>query len=158
MKLSEKNQELLDQLYPDGYEIKKVDLGDGKVADEGDNYHLLFVKIFPTPGQDENFRSPMIQQFSIKDWQAMQKMLNKGHKLKAFTGYNRFTIIHDPIEAEAKLAAEKEAAELKKKEDEEKAAEAKAEKARLAAEKKAAEKKEPKAKPGPKPKEVESHN
>ncbi|GAG21943.1 unnamed protein product, partial [marine sediment metagenome] len=49
MKLSEKNQELLDRLYPEGYEIKKVELKNGKVIDEADNYHILFVKRIPTP-------------------------------------------------------------------------------------------------------------
>ena len=127
MKLSEENQELLDQLYPDGYEIKKVDLGGGVITDEGDNYHVLFVKIFLTKGRT-NFLNPMVQQFSVKDWEITTRLLDKGWGLASITGYDEFTVIHDPIEA----AAQKKAAEGKLAAEE-------AEKVKLAAEKKAAE-------------------
>lgn len=144
MKLSEKNQELLDGLYPKGYKVKEA---------EKHNYHVLFVKIFPTPGQDENILSPMVQQINVKDWGIQKRLLDKGWSLASITGYNRFAIIHDPIEEAEK---QKEIEETKERERVENIRIRKEkEKAALEAKKKA---KAEKAKPGPKPEKVESHN
>lgn len=97
MKLSTENQELLDGLYPDGYEIKKVKLARRGVIDEAGYYHILFVKIFKTGGRN-NKLSPMVQKISVKDWDIMKRQLDKGWKLAAITGYDEYAIIHDPTE------------------------------------------------------------
>ena len=90
MKLSQENQELLDRLYPDGYEVK---------PEEKNNYHILFVKIFKTKGRN-NFLNPMVQQMSAKDWQIMKRQLDKGWGLASITGYDELFIIHDPTAEE----------------------------------------------------------
>jgi len=116
-KLTEANQELLDGLYPKGYELKRMNPS-GKVIDESNVYHVLFIKIFETKGR-HNELSCMVQKMNKVDYNIFLKQIDAGYKLSAITGYDEFEVIHDPTVKEPKIV---------------------------------------KAKPGPKPKEVESQN
>ncbi len=150
MELSTKHQELLDSIYPDGYEIKSGTAKGGLVYDEHDNYHILFIKIIPQPGQHENKLVPMVQKYTPRDWDKAYQMIEK-FGIGGVTQQDEFAIIHDPVkyklEAEAKekeavkKAEEKKlAAEVKKKAAEEKKAEVAKKKMKAEAEKKEAKK------------------
>jgi len=84
MKLSAENQELLDRVYPNGYEVK-----------EKDRYHVLLVKIIKTNGRHNKLQAN-VQVFSKKDWDILLKQVNNGFNLAAITGYDEFVVIHDP--------------------------------------------------------------
>lgn len=171
MKLSAENQELLDSIYPGGYEVKEKNV-----------YHILFIKVFQTGGRHNTIHG-MVQKFSGKDWAILKKQIDNGFKLGAITGYDELAIIHDPtgvMEAEqAKELAKQEAAakaeeeliaaekakeeakriemeqyEKEKIEFEEAKKALEIEKKAVEAEKKKLEK--TKEKPGPKPAKVES--
>ena len=84
MKLSAENQELLDRVYPNGYEVK-----------EKDRYHVLLVKIIKTNGRHNKLQAN-VQVFNKKDWGELLKQVNNGFNLAAITGYDEFVVIHDP--------------------------------------------------------------
>jgi len=84
MKLSTENQELLDSIYPGGYEVKEKNV-----------YHILFIKVFQTSGRHNTVHG-MVQKFSGKDWAILKKQIDNGFKLGAITGYDELAIIHDP--------------------------------------------------------------
>ena len=106
MKLSTKHQELLDSIYPDGYEIKSGTAKGGLVYDEHDNYHILFIKIIPQPRQSENKLVPMVQQMSVRDWEKAYQMIEK-FGIGGVTQQDEFAIIHDPVEYAAAMKVEK---------------------------------------------------
>ena len=102
-KLSTENQELLNEIYPDGYEVQE---------DEKHTYHVLFIKIFITKGRN-NRLVPMVQQINIRDWGIMKGQLDKGWTLAAITGYDELAIIYDPTEKVVDKPIEKKAAKAK---------------------------------------------
>ena len=106
MELSTKHQELLDSIYPDGYEIKSGTAKGGLVYDEHDNYHILFIKIIPQPGQHENKLVPMVQKYTPRDWDKAYQMIEK-FGIGGVTQQDEFAIIHDPVEYAVTMKVEK---------------------------------------------------
>ena len=119
MSLNKDQQELLDQIYPDGYEIKKITLEhNNKVIDQADHVHILFVKIINRPGQRENTVIPSVQVMSIRDFDIMKAAAAK-YSLKAITQQNEYSVIHHPsdkkpVEKEPTAAEKQEAANKKR--------------------------------------------
>lgn len=95
MKLTEKHQELLDKLYPDGYKIEKITLLNGDIVDEGNYFHILFVKIIEQPGQYENKLVAAVQKMTVSDWKTTEQMIAK-FNIGGITQYDEYGIIHDP--------------------------------------------------------------
>ena len=117
MGLSKVHQELLNELYPDGYEqeIRVITLPDGREFDEHDFYHVLFVKIIRVG--ERTVDTGVVQKFDNKSWDQMERLMNRSFfNLKATTGYSEMAVIHDPkvwkkaAEAKAEADAKKAAA------------------------------------------------
>jgi len=131
MKLSTENQELINEMYPNGYEFKQITLHDGKVVDERDFFHILFVKIISQPGQRTNTLNSRVQIISVKDWlhpnnkgeasaRGMKAQIDK-YGIGGITQFDEYAVIHDPIiEAtkQANIAKAKATKDAKKKEAE----------------------------------------
>jgi len=131
MKLSTENQELINEMYPNGYEFKQITLHDGKVVDERDFFHILFVKIISQPGQRTNTLNSRVQIISVKDWlhpnnkgeasaRGMKAQIDK-YGIGGITQFDEYAVIHDPIiEAtkKANIAKAKATKDAKKKEAE----------------------------------------
>lgn len=92
MKLSAENQELLNSLYPEGYEVKE---------NEKNVYHVLFIKIFQTKGRN-NIVTPMVQKMNTKDWLSLKKQIDNGWTLSALTQHDELVVIHDPTKDNVK--------------------------------------------------------
>lgn len=103
--LHETHQKLLNDLYPDGYKIKTVEMLDGTVIDEHNYYHVLFVKIIPNKNSIENTVHAMVQKFGSKDWAQAKKAIEE--KGMAITQYNQYGVIHDPVAWKEEKAAKK---------------------------------------------------
>ncbi len=121
MKLSTENQELINEMYPDGYEFKEITLHNGKVVDEHDFFHILFVKIISQPGQRTNILSPKVQIISVRDWlHQNNKGVESGKGMKAqiekygiggITQFDEYAVLHDPIQWKKDQAVVKKKAE-----------------------------------------------
>ena len=150
MNLSQRHQLTFDEAYPDGYTPKKITMPDGKVIDEGDFFHIMYIDIFKDGERTRDV--PCVQKYSVEDW-ARTKRVFETHSIKV-TGHSEYAVIHDPIEAKAERAD----AETKAKAAEDKSVEAKkkAEAMRAAKAKKAEAKREAGAEV--KPEVKEPHN
>ena len=105
MNLPKRHQELFDERFPDGYDASKIEKLDGRVADESDVFHIMYVKIIQ---EGERTRDvPRMVKYSVRDWQKT-KAIFEVHKIKAITGYSEYSVIFDPTakarEAKAKPA------------------------------------------------------
>jgi len=83
---------VFDDTYPDGYKPKKVTMPDGKVIDEGDFYHIMYIDIVKDGERTRDV--PCVQMYSVKDWEGTKRVF-EDHSVKV-TGHNEYAIIHDP--------------------------------------------------------------
>ena len=105
MKLSERHQKIFDETFPDGYDASKIVKLDGRVADENDIFHIMYIKIIQDGERTRDV--PCMVKYSVRDW-LKTKAIFDVHAIKAITGYSEFAVIHDPTakvgEAKAKPA------------------------------------------------------
>lgn len=100
MKISEVQKKLLDDHYPNGYDVPEGELG---------YYHIMFVDIINNKGGWSHGKA-VFQKYFPKEWKAMLKVIENPSYGMIVTGHNEFAVIHDPVE----YAAERKAAEAEK--------------------------------------------
>ena len=95
---NKKHQEILDEYYPEGYQVPK--------GEEG-YYHVMFVDIH----KDGNWTRgvPVIQKYFPVEW-GKTKQVIESHSMKAVTGHSEYSVLHDPTARvrEPKATPEKE--------------------------------------------------
>ena len=94
MKLSQEHQLVFDEKYPNGYDASALEKANGKVVDESDYFHIMYIKIMKEGKRTRDV--PCVQKYSVQDWVKTVKVLEKNGV--SVTGYDEFAIIHDPTE------------------------------------------------------------
>jgi len=129
MKISEVQKKLLNEYYPDGYDVAEGELG---------HFHIMFVDIINNKG-GRSYDKAVFQKYFPKEWQAIVNVVTNPDYGMMPTGHNEYVVLHDPgeyaavraaeakAEANAKVTAEAKKAEVVRKmqEGRKKAAEAK---------------------------------
>ena len=95
MKLSEVHQELIDEAYPNGYNVDDA---------EKESIHVMFVDIVGGGKGRIGKRVPIFQKYFPAEWIAMAKTIEKLGIV--ITGHNEYTIVHDPTEVKSKAKPE----------------------------------------------------
>jgi len=107
MKISEVQKKLLNDYYPDGYDVSEGELS---------HYHIMFVDIINNKG-GRSYDKAVFQKYFPKEWQAILKVVSNPSYGMIPTGHNEFVVLHDPVEYAAEKAVEAKAqaeAEAKK--------------------------------------------
>ena len=85
MNLSQQHRELLDSYG--GYKVRE---------DERSLYHIMFVKIIQPKGGGRSTDQANFQKYHPREWETMKKNIEQLGIL--VTGYNEYTVLHDPTE------------------------------------------------------------
>ncbi len=96
MKISQKHQEILDGVHPDGYPTPE--------GLDGSCFHIMYVDIV----KDGKWKRgvPVFQKYRGSEWLKTKAVIEK-FGIEGATGHDEYTVVHDPAEAEkeAKAAA-----------------------------------------------------
>jgi len=110
MNLPKRHQEIFDERFPDGYDASKIVKSDGRIADESDVFHIMYIKIIKDGERTRDV--PCMVKYSVRDWQNSKAIFDV-HSIKAITGYSEYSIIYDPTAKAREAKATPEGVDVK---------------------------------------------